>query len=315
MRYDKQYLLSLVPAIYRLRDYVRDETPHGPLEALLEAIAAQIGGVELNIEQLYDDLFIETCADWVVPYIGDYIGYQPLGGAAAAVSSPRAEVANTIGYRRRKGTLTVLEMLAEDVTGWPAVALECYTRLAQTEYLNHLRPSRTSTASLREALPSLADRQLFLDLPHAIDVRRIGSGRGTWNIPNVAISLYRIGAYHIIGGDAAAVDATNPTRFTFHPLGLDARLFQPQRALTSNQERATLPQNVPSPASPRLLYAELEELRALLNAGATLDVVHEHAIGFTASDPVAAVTVAGVLIDPEFIQICDLSDWTGSSLV
>lgn len=36
----------------------------------------------------------------------------------------RAWVANTLAYRRRKGTALVLEQLARDVTGWPATAVE-----------------------------------------------------------------------------------------------------------------------------------------------------------------------------------------------
>jgi hypothetical protein len=315
MRYDKQYLLSLIPAIYRLRDYVRDESPHGPLEALIDAIAGQVGGIELNIEQLYDDLFIETCADWVVPYLGDMIGYQPLSGATAAVSSPRAEVANTIGYRRRKGTLTVIEMLAADVTGWPAAAIECFTRLAQTEHLDHIRLNRTSTASLREPLPSLVDQPVFLDLPHSIDVRSIASRRGLWNIPNIAVYLYRLEAFSMTGGTPFAVDRGNPQRFTFHPLGVDSPLYQPARPLGAGEARPSGPSQLPGPARRRLLYAELQQRRALIAAGAGPGVLEEEAVGFTAVDPVARISVAGVAIDPQFIQVCDLSLWTPSALV
>ena len=65
-----------------------------------------------SLEQLYDDQFIETCAPWVAPYIGDLVGYRTLHGVVPQVASPRAEVANTIRYRRRKGTVSVLEQLA-----------------------------------------------------------------------------------------------------------------------------------------------------------------------------------------------------------
>ena len=39
---------------------------------------------------------------------------------ALGMKKADAEVAHTIGYRRRKGTAAVLEQLARDVTGWPA---------------------------------------------------------------------------------------------------------------------------------------------------------------------------------------------------
>src|SRR5262249_47136355 len=122
MSFDAQRLYELLPAIYR----IRDAEQRGTLHALLEVIAGEIGVVEENLDQLYDDQFIETCADWVVPYLGDLIGVRVLHGVTSRVSSPRAEVANTIRLRRRKGTAVVLEELARDVTGWPARVVEFF---------------------------------------------------------------------------------------------------------------------------------------------------------------------------------------------
>ena len=68
---------------------------------------------------LYDDQFIETCAPWVIPYIGELLGYDPIYSAALSSPDSRAEVANTIGYRRRKGTLVAMEQLTRM---FPAVA-------------------------------------------------------------------------------------------------------------------------------------------------------------------------------------------------
>jgi hypothetical protein len=110
MSFDAQRLYELLPAIYRIRDAEQGE----PLRALLAVIAGEIGVLEENLDQLYDDQFIETCADWVVPYIGDLIGVRMLHGATPQVSSPRAEVANAIRLRRRKGTAAVLEELARE---------------------------------------------------------------------------------------------------------------------------------------------------------------------------------------------------------
>src|SRR5262245_18803725 len=135
MSFDAQRLYNLLPAIYRSRDAAEG----GPLEELLAVIAEQVAVVEEDLDQLHDDQFIETCADWVVPYIGDLIGYRPLHSEAARISSPRAEVANTIAYRRRKGTAAMLEQLAFDVTDWKARAVEFFERLAATQYMNHPR--------------------------------------------------------------------------------------------------------------------------------------------------------------------------------
>src|SRR5262249_54534186 len=116
-RLDRLY--KLLPAIYR----VRDAEQGYPLQALPRVIAEQVHVLEDNIAQLYDNWFIETAEDWVVPYIADLIGYRPVLEAGSAsddttaegrglnrVLIPRREVANTVSYRRRKGTLAVLEL-------------------------------------------------------------------------------------------------------------------------------------------------------------------------------------------------------------
>ena len=125
-------LYNLLPAVDRMRDADRGY----PLRALLQVISEQVNLVSDDIAQLYENWFIETCQDWVVPYIGALVGYQSLlqtGDPAAALGSralareriliSRRDVANTVRSRRRKGTLAVLEQLAAAVGGWPARAI------------------------------------------------------------------------------------------------------------------------------------------------------------------------------------------------
>src|SRR5436853_5814930 len=101
-------LYGLLPGVYRKRDAEFGQ----PLRALLRVIAEQVNVVEDDIAQLYENWFIETCEDWVVPYIADLVGYRAVrdAGQAGSSLSQRCEVANTIAYRRRKGTLSVLEL-------------------------------------------------------------------------------------------------------------------------------------------------------------------------------------------------------------
>ena len=121
---DGNALLQLLPSLYRLRDAERGNV----LARLLDVLAHPVQVLQEDLAQLYDDQFIETCADWVVPYIGDLIGYRQLNGVTAAISSPRAEVANTIHLRRGKGTVTVplprrrLMVLATSARGLLTVA-------------------------------------------------------------------------------------------------------------------------------------------------------------------------------------------------
>ena len=67
-------LYRLLPAVHRLRDAEQGE----PLRALLGLMARELQVLEENLEQLYDDQFIETCQEELAPYIGDVIGYRPL---------------------------------------------------------------------------------------------------------------------------------------------------------------------------------------------------------------------------------------------
>ena len=106
---NQERLYQLLPAIYRLRDSDEGE----PLRALLSVIEAELDLVETDIETLYENWFVETAEEWAIPYIGDLLGVKPLHTiASAGLFSTRAYVANTLRYRRRKGTAAILEQLA-----------------------------------------------------------------------------------------------------------------------------------------------------------------------------------------------------------
>src|SRR5260370_20433811 len=105
-RLDRLY--ELLPVIHRTRDFEQGE----PLRGLLQVIAEQVNVVEADIAGLYENWFIETCQDWVVPYIGDLVGYTPgsetgepvdvKNGRALArerAGIPRSQSANTLRFR------------------------------------------------------------------------------------------------------------------------------------------------------------------------------------------------------------------------
>ena len=201
-RYTKKNLYNLLPSIYRQRDAELGK----PLEALLGVVAEQVRVIERNIDDLYEDWFIETCDPWVVPYIGDLLSARLLNEDVAGVAMPeRAYVANTISYRRRKGTVSMLEELAADITGWPAKVVEFFELLETTQYINHLRPWNFRTPDIRNenALELLGTP--FDSIAHTVEVRHINSGRGCYNIPNIGIFLYRLTAFPVNDSPASAV--------------------------------------------------------------------------------------------------------------
>ena len=76
-------LYELMPVVYRMRDADQGY----PLRDLLRVLSTQANVLERDIARLYDNWFIETCDDWVVPYIGDLLGYSLLPEAATLAVS------------------------------------------------------------------------------------------------------------------------------------------------------------------------------------------------------------------------------------
>lgn len=277
-------LYQLLPAIHRLRDAEKGE----PLKALIEVIAEQVTVLEEDLAQLYDDQFIETCRPWVAPYIGDLIGYRALHGVVPAVSSPRAEIANTISYRRRKGTAAMLEQVARDITGWHARVVEFFQRLSTTQYVNHIRLGNRSI-DLREWEPLARIDTPFDQSSHTIDIRRIAVGRGRYNIPNVGIFLWRLNSFASTDVQPRPLDGR---RFWFSPLGIDQPLFTRPEPKTIDSGLSTR-MNVPEPIERRTLA---EYFGDYYGNGRSL-----------------ALTVDGALVEPTMIVSCDLSDTPGGA--
>lgn len=218
MSFTADRLYALLPAIYRIRDRERG----GALREIIEVIAHQVAALEEDLDQLYDDQFIETCAKWVVPYIGDLVGFRDTGRATARLGTSRAQVANIIDLRRRKGSASALEDLAGDLTEWPAVAVEFYRRLATTQHLNHLRLHSTVTPSVRSTDAAVWNQAAFDTRPRTVDVRLVSSRRGLHNIPNLAVFLWRIASRQLHEATPVRVDAR---RFRVSPLGNDTPMF------------------------------------------------------------------------------------------
>ena len=235
-------LYRLLPALYRIKDSERGYS----LKALLDIISDQANIVFRDIGGLWDSLFIETCQAWTIPYIADLVGNNPLHEVAAR---NRADVAKTIYYRRRKGTLAMLEELARDVTGWDAHAVPFFELLGWNQNLNHQRYSmspnpggkypnsvgRVGTVNLRDedALDQLGGP--FDGISHSIDVRPVSRNEGWYNIRNIGFFLWRLKNFSIYG--------VNPRQspghqygYSFSPLGNPAPLFNyPKEGATKGE--------------------------------------------------------------------------------
>jgi hypothetical protein len=285
MMLDADNLYALLPAVYRKRDAALGvQGGPGPLRELIGIVAEQLALVDAEIDRLYDDAFIETCAPWVVPYIGDLIGYKPLNTNVGGGQSPRAEVAHTIRYRRWKGTVTILEQLASDVTGWSALAVEFFTRLSTSQFMNHLRKQSLGTANIRNHSIASTAGTPFDRNSHAVEVRRIRSKRGRFNIPNIGIYVWRLHAFANPDNPAQALRVGDGL-YTFDPLGADRALVNVPTAKRDPFTR-TKPSDVPVP----------------LGVRTTAEAGPPFAFGVYDKD--------GNRISDDHVDICDLSAWS-----
>lgn len=202
-------LFERLPEVYRQRD--AEQTPPGQLQAFLGALEEVFAALHERTDTQYHDLFIEHCDDWVVPYIADLLGTSRLAGDPWTL---RADAARTVFHRGRKGTLGAVESQVFTLSGWAAHAVEMRERLAWTQHLNHLRPDaggtpplrlrrdiasavRGGTAALRDpALLSLAGGA-FDPFARVVDVKPPAAGMGGWNLPNLAVMLWRLEDFQV----------------------------------------------------------------------------------------------------------------------
>ncbi|BAK76601.1 hypothetical protein NH8B_1784 [Pseudogulbenkiania sp. NH8B] len=306
MSIDAEFLLSRLPAFYRERDAEQG----GPLRALLDIIAEQGNLLEQDIATLYDNWFIETCDDWLIPYIGDLLGVRGLYAVGGTQSfGQRGLVANTLRLRRRKGTVPVLEQLAFDCTGWRARAVEFFELLGTTQYLNHRRLHNQRTPNIRDAIAMERVDGPFDRSAHSAEVRPLSGGR--YNIPNVGLYLWRLQAYalqrataRVAGGEAG--------RYYFDALGrsvaddagtADGVLYNRPRTESEITQLAQ-PIHVPEPLSRRVLHAELTALRQAIADGETPSPRY---FAEDEGGPVLRIWLDGSEVPPEHLVVCNLA--------
>jgi hypothetical protein len=326
--HDKLY--GLLPA--HLRE--RDEMEGGPLRALLRLVERQADLVDADIDQLHDNAFIETSEPWVVPYIGDLVGTSPLfdesrtaDGDTALELFPdlegpslrpplvirnRTDVAKTIYYRRRKGTLPMLEELARDVTGWAAHAVEFFELLGWTQWIrNHRRPHAVRTADFRSVERLDRIDRAFDEVCHTVDVRPISQHEGWHNIRNIGFFLWRLGSYRLEAAAARRLAAPGDHRYFFSPLGQSAPLFSRLRREGDEAGLAT-ELHVPQPIRPPRFFEDLQRHLALASPPGFTDFygLFNAVPGFNvAPAPSLMVFVDGLPIPPERVVCRNLAAW------
>ena len=313
-------VLALLPAHVRNRD----DASGGLLRALIEAVAAELAELEADLDELYASWFAETCPEWVVPYLADLLGVASLPpDVTSAGVSRRAFVANTVAYRRRKGTPAAAEQVARDATGWPARAVEYYRLLAATTHTQHVRfdqpathtqpvrLARPATVSLRtlpadggplELIPRTAAQGALDPVAHTAEVRRIASGAGRYGIGNLGVFVFPDLVSQTGWAPPVAAEGGG---WAVHPLGHATPLYAPPAAETTIEHLAG-EADLPVPLRPRRLLALLAAART-----AAAPAAGPGRIAAIRDALPIGVRIGEQDLDPSRLRVCGLEDLAG----
>lgn len=126
-------LYRIVPALYRTRDT-------GDLKKFLEGCGLLLDQVHATLVQRLADAFPDNpadgtpaCQDWLLPYFAELLDVRLI---SPLVRGRRDEVANAVRWRQGKGTLRIIEEIAEAVGRLEVVLQEGWKRVAVTPRLN-----------------------------------------------------------------------------------------------------------------------------------------------------------------------------------
>jgi hypothetical protein len=245
-------LWQLLPALYRTLDTGETPGAAGPLRELVNRIGAQMATVRRGIDRLWENQSIETCDDWVIPYIGDLLATRMVSCLDARAQ--RLDVAKTIYYRRRSGTVGLLEELGADIAGRDVRVVEFFRRLGRTRHqfdppigpipapFDAAAPpippvveglagaySRTPAggfADLRNRYGAANTGSAFDEFAHTADLRHGAQSSGWYNISHLGVFIWWLQSFPILAATPVSNGAAKPC-FTFDPTGRDIPLFAP----------------------------------------------------------------------------------------
>ena len=256
--YFTEKIWAMIPDVYRFQDGLASNP--GVLRALVQILAKEAVFLRRSQDRLWEDIFIETCDEWAVPYIGGLVATRLL--SALNPRGRRVDVAKTIYYRRRKGTPSVLEELINDISGWDGKMVESFKKLGRSRHGLDPQPGSllgllTSTppggwADLRQQQGSELANGPFDEYFHTPDLRFARGQQGIYNIPKLAFHLYRMVAYPLKNDSTFSLG--DGIRFMFDPSGRNIPLFsKSNRPSDWSQWHSALEWELQAPIRCRLL--------------------------------------------------------------
>ena len=135
-------LYQLLPALYRERD-------DGDLASYLDAAGVLLDQIRHTLDQRLADCFPDEPAegspaqDWLLPYFARLLDARLV---SPRPEGRRAELARAVAWRQGKGTLAVVEAIAEAVAGLEVEVQEGWRRVAVTARVDRpLLPARATS--------------------------------------------------------------------------------------------------------------------------------------------------------------------------
>ncbi len=252
------FLYAQLPIVLRRRDLERGGRA---LQAVVGVAQSAFDLLEADIAALYDNWFVETCDDWVLPYLADLVAIPPLLSSQRPAADLRRLVANVVEYRRLKGTPSALAAIARDVSGWSVRITEAGRTVARTPHVGAFEQDEPGAVNVSDVASLAEVGTPFESAARTIDVRGfaadiLGLAARSVQRPGTArelgVSVWRAQAESLWLVDAHAVDG-RPSCYTFDPLGADRRLVNPPTYAATAPERA-----IPAPLRNSVLNDELE---------------------------------------------------------
>lgn len=267
MNFSTETLFRLLPAYLRLLDAEegarnkarlaptdpRDDADFGPLKTLASLVAREAQVLDAQLSDLYDDSFIETCAPWVIPYLGDLLGLRGLEEIPEGLDL-RGRVADALALRARRGTLRALEHAGAESANLPVLAVEYARHMVHAQSMRLVHPAMGAAVDFRDKAALARVGTALERSSRGVEVRRIDTlAKGRHNLGNIGLHVWPLRPWPISNHLLQPV-VSGQRMFRFHPLGCDAQLFERAKARPDIRQPTT-EADLPIPIS-RALLAE-----------------------------------------------------------
>ena len=196
-------LYQIVPALYRNRDT-------GDLKKYFTASGLLLDQVLATLKQRYADNFPDNplddsqgCQDWLLPYFADLLDIRLV---SPLLEGRRDEVANAVRWRQGKGTLWVVEEVAQAIGQLEVVLQEGWKRVAATPRLNtpygpassygYAGDAPVTPASMAAKHPGLPAAAIDFSCPSGAVAATSGNPAAKQSTVNGNSHIWRQSSYH-----------------------------------------------------------------------------------------------------------------------